>query len=363
MVSRGSPVVRRACRALLWLAALAGCATVGQSDDGSVVRRYLNPVMDRNFPDPAVLRAPDGWIYAYATQSPSDDGVLNIQVARSHDLVKWEHLGDALPVKPRWAATTQNFWAPHVIFDGARYVMYYSAEPTGAKGKCLAVAISDAPAGPFADSGTPLRCGEGIEHIDPMAFDDPQTGKRLLYWGSGRKPLKVQELAPDRLDFLPGSEPREILFPDPNGTYSSLIEGSWVSYRNGTYYLFFSGNRCCGPEPNYAIMVARSASALGPFEPHREPGMVGDRPILVRNGFWNAPGHNSVITDDAGEDWLLYHAINAGRAHFEDQVHGHGGARVMLLDRIEYRDGWPRAASPSTDGQKVPVLHSGRTNK
>jgi len=330
--------------AVFCLAVLSGCAVVGGPGESAAGRPYQNPVLDRDFPDPAVLRAPDGWLYAYATQSPSADGMLNIQVARSRDLVDWELIGDALPAKPRWAAATQNFWAPHVIYDGKKYIMYYSAEPDGAKGKCLAVAVSALPAGPFADSGAPLRCGEGFEHIDPMAFDDPRTGKRLLYWGSGAKPLKVQELALDRLGFLPGSEPREIAFPDPYSANASLIEGAWVTFRDGTYYLFYSGSRCCGPEPSYAVMVARSSSALGPFEPYREPGAADSRPILERNGHWNAPGHNSVITDDAGEDWLVYHAVDAARAWFEDRILGRASARVMLLDRIQYRDGWPRVA-------------------
>ena len=53
--------------------------------------------------------------------------------------------------------------------------MYYSAEPDNARGKCLAVATARAAAGPFVDSGRPLLCGEAHEHIDPMAFDDPQS--------------------------------------------------------------------------------------------------------------------------------------------------------------------------------------------
>ena len=40
--------------------------------------------------------------------------MLNIQVARSADLVGWTRLGDALPAKPAWASQTQDFWAPHV---------------------------------------------------------------------------------------------------------------------------------------------------------------------------------------------------------------------------------------------------------
>src|SRR4051794_668866 len=85
---------------------------------------YVNPVLDADFPDPAVILAPDGFYYAYATQTLRDDVWINIQVARSRDLVHWEHLGDALPQKPDWAKTTQDFWAPSVIFDGSTYFMY-----------------------------------------------------------------------------------------------------------------------------------------------------------------------------------------------------------------------------------------------
>lgn len=316
---------------------LASCAV---SPPGDTSATYANPVLEMDFPDPAVLRGPDGWFYAYATQSESGGRMLNMQVARSRDLVQWEHLGDALPEKPRWAASKQELWAPHVIRDAAKrkYVMYYSAEPDRAKGKCLAVASADAPAGPFADAGAPLLCGEGIEHIDPMAFDDPKTGKRLLYWGSGRKPIRVQELAEDRLAFLPGSAPMDVLSPGGDG-YRSLIEGAWVIVRDGTYFLFYSGDRCCSREPRYAVMVARSDSALGPFEERPEP-------ILEASGAWLAPGHNSIATDDAGDDWMLYHAIRAAPA------------RLMMLDRIEYREGWPRveAAQPSDSRRAAPVL-------
>src|SRR6478736_8522344 len=170
---------------------------------------YVNPVLDEDFPDPAVLRASDGYYYAYATQTLREGHWINIQVARSKDLVRWEHLGDALPEKPAWARTTQDFWAPSVIYDGSTYFMYYSATPDiyerHERGHGLAVATSASPAGPFEDIGKPLLLGTGFEFIDPMAYDDPATGKHLLYWGSGFPPIKVQDLAPDRLSFAPDS--------------------------------------------------------------------------------------------------------------------------------------------------------------
>ena len=333
----------RAARDARLLAALAlllaSCAGVPP------VATYVNPVLDKDFPDPAILRDADGWFYVFGTQSESDGRMLNVQVARSRDLVQWEHLGDALPEKPRWASTKQVIWAPHVIRDttGGRYVMYYSAEPDGSDGKCLAVATSALPSGPYTDSGTPLLCGERFEQIDPMAFDDPKTGKRLLYWGSASKPIRVRELAPDRMRFAADSVAVDLIFADPSRPYSRLVEGAWVIYRTGTYYLFYSGDRCCGASVNYALMVARSKDAFGPFE------LLGT-PILERSAQWDAPGHNCVVTDDQGIDWVLYHAVRDAPR------------RLMLLDRIEYRDGWPRISGsrPSDTPQQSPAIARGR---
>jgi arabinan endo-1,5-alpha-L-arabinosidase len=310
-------------RCLLLLLVLAGCASVPEPE-------HTNPALDHDFPDPAVLRTPDGWYYAYATQTKMEGRTVNIQVARSRDLRTWRHLGDALPEKPRWAAGKQNFWAPHVIHDGDAYYMYYSAEPDAAQGRCLGAATAVAPGGPFTDSGAPLLCGQGVEHIDPMAFDDPRTGRRLLYWGSG--PIRVQELAADRLRLLPGSTPIELIQRDPQRPYRRLVEGAWVIFRQGYYYLFFSGDRCCDQAPRYAVMVARSRNALGPFE-ELEP------PVLEKSDAWLAPGHNSVAVGDDGSDWIVYHAIDARRHAARLQP---GVERVMLIDRLEYADGWPR---------------------
>jgi arabinan endo-1,5-alpha-L-arabinosidase len=349
-----------ACRsvaALYSAAILAACSSLPDLGPGSAGTKYVNPVLGSDFPDPAVLRAPDGWIYAYATQTHTDVRVLNIQVARSRDLVTWTDLRNALPRKPGWAATKQNLWAPHVIHDPQRnaYFMYYSAEPDHARGKCLAVAVSGSPLGPFEDSGSPMICGHGNEHIDPMAFDDPQTGKRLLYWGGGGKPIRVQELAPDRTSFLPGSTARPLVFPDAQSTYASLVEGAWVSYRHGYYYLYYSGDQCCSPEPSYAVMVARAPSAFGPFESYRGPESDRIGAILARNGFWTGPGHNSVITDDAGQDWMLYHAVDpAGK-----RPSGRITDRVLLIDPISYRDGWPIVAGPSPGRRDAPVMRGG----
>jgi arabinan endo-1,5-alpha-L-arabinosidase len=334
---------------------LAGCAVPLRAPETA----YSNTVLDSDFPDPAVLRAKDGFFYAYATQGEREGRMLNIQVARSRDLAAWDHLGDALPAKPGWAAKTQDFWAPHVSEHQGRYYLYYSAKPDAAlddksRGLCLAVATAERPEGPFIDMGRPLQCGEGFVNIDPMAYDDPQTGKRLLYWGSGFGPIKVQELGPDRLSFAPGSNPVDLIAVDKEGgptNYRRLVEGAWVVQRGRYYYLFFSGDNCCGPNIHYAALVARSRSATGPFEVMPANNGV----ILERTARWLGPGHNSIIRDDAGTDWIVYHAVDTRRPRNKptDDINTR---RVMLIDRIVWKDGWPQVQGPTDDRRAAPAF-------
>jgi arabinan endo-1,5-alpha-L-arabinosidase len=320
---------------------------------------YTNPVLDKDFPDPTLIHAPDGLYYAYATQTLRDGRWINIQVASSKNLVDWEHLGDALPEKPGWAQETQDFWAPSVIFDGTTYFMYYSATPDVChepqRGHCLAIATATSPAGPFVDMGMPLLLGMGFEYIDPMAYDDPATGKRLLYWGSGFQPIKMQELAEDRISFAPGSQPVDLIWPNPaKGAFPRLVEAAWVARHDDFYYLFYSGDNCCGPAAHYGVMVARSKNAGGPFETLEEAKGVPHSLMLFKSERWLAPGHNCVVTDKAGEEWILYHAIDVNRPR-QRQEDEENSRRILLIDRIHWKDGWPYVGTPSDEPQAAPI--------
>jgi arabinan endo-1,5-alpha-L-arabinosidase len=349
---------------ILLLAAAAGVSACTTPAARTASASYENPVLDSDFPDPAVLRASDGFYYVYATQGSHEGRMLNIQVARSSDLVRWERVGDALPVKPQWASRTQDFWAPHVTEANGRYYLYYSAKPDAAltdtsRGLCLAVATATRPEGPFTDIGRPLQCGEGFVNIDPMAYDDPATGRRLLYWGSGFGPIKVQELGPDRISFAAGSAPVDLVpvirNEDP-ANYQRLVEGAWVTRRRGYYYLFYSGDNCCGPNAHYAMLVARSRRATGPFETMAQATGAGNSVILERRGNWVAPGHNSVVEDARGNHWVLYHAVDSRRPRSRptDDINSR---RVMLLDRLVWQGGWPRIEGdgPSTGPRPAPA--------
>ncbi len=349
------PAVRAFLALSLAALALVGCTTIPQPQ----LATYQNPVLDADFPDPAVLRAPDGFYYAYATQTQRQGKWTNIQAARSRDLVHWDYLGDALPAKPGWASATQDFWAPHVVRDGARYIMYFSAKPNTSDerhGLCLGVATAGAPLGPFVDLGHPLKCGEGFVNIDPMAYDDPATGKHLLYWGSGFQPIKVQELAADRISFAAGSSSKDLVWPNPvKDAFPVLVEGSWVIRHGGYYYVFYSGDNCCGPKANYAVMVARSRSATGPFETLEQATGKAHSIVLEKRGYWIAPGHNSIVTDAAGTDWIVYHAVDARRPR-EKASDDLNTRRILLIDRILWKDGWPVISGPTDQPGAAPMV-------
>lgn len=332
---------------LFALAALGGCASPHRMSDRKP--KISNPVIDANFPDPATIKAHDGYYYVYGTQGEADGKMQNIQAARSRDLAIWQRVGDVLPVKPSWASQTQDFWAPHLSMHDGRYYLYYSAKPDAAltdqsRGLCLAVATASSPKGPFTDIGKPLQCGGGFINIDPMAYDDPATGKRLLYWGSGFGPIKVQELASDRVSFAPGSKPIDLVSviknEDPKN-YQRLVEGAWVTFNDGYYYLFYSGDNCCGSQAHYAVMVARSRSATGPFETLAEATGAANSVILEATPGWIAPGHNAVVEDEKGQHWIVYHAVDAKRPR-DKESDDINSRRVLLIGRLDWTNGWPR---------------------
>jgi len=66
-----------------------------------------------------------------------------------------------------------------------------------------------------------------------------------------------------------------------------------------------------------------------------------------------APGHNSVITDSAGDDWIVYHAVDVRRPRVKpsDELNTR---RVMLIDRIYWRNGWAVIDGPSETAESAP---------
>ena len=313
------------------------------SNSSDTAPTFRNPVFAHDAPDPSVIRAADGSFYAYTTQSIYTDGVLNLPILRSPDLVHWKLAGQVFASPPRWVVggPAGDMWAPHAVVFGGKYYVYYAGRQYGEGTMAIGVATSDSPTGPFHDLGKPLINGyRPYVAIDPFAFQ-AANGNKYIYWGSNSDPIRVQRLSPNGMALV--GKPEVALSPRASDN-GGLIEAAWILPHDGMYYLMYSQGDCCSSHANYQVAVARSPSPTGPFvrNPHN--------PILSGNGHFTAPGHNATITDDAGQDWIIYHARVGGNL-VQD--------RDLMLDRIVWRYGWPTinaGRGPSWAAATAPVV-------
>lgn len=309
---------------------------------------YTNPVFDHDFPDPNVLKGKDGYFYAYSTQSDwrrqNAGGPYIMPILRSKNLVQWEHVGDALSKRPTWKKEG-GIWAPDALVYRGKYMLYYSFSTWGDPNPGVGIAVSNDPKGPFEDKGKLFLSEEvGVKNsIDAFVYEDKNTP--YIFWGSF-KGIYCAELSKDGLQRK----------GDTIRITGDKYEGSYVYKRGGYYYYFGSAGSCCeGAKSTYHVMVGRSTSIKGPYVDKAGVPLLnnGGTMLLKANtgeeGFLG-PGHNGdIITDKNGDTWMLYHAF-----HKKNDKRG----RVMLLDKIEWVDGWPviKGAAPSVGPQPAPVF-------
>jgi arabinan endo-1,5-alpha-L-arabinosidase len=338
--------VYRAGGALALVFLCFGLVACTSSSSGESAPTYSNPVFRHDAPDPSIIRAADGNFYIYTTQSIYSAGVLNLPILKSADLVHWKLAGQVFPSIPRWAVGGPggDMWAPHGFVNHGRYYVYYASREYGTGNMAIGVATSDSPTGPFKDLGKPLLKWEKKNYvaIDPFVFR-ARDGHLYLYWGSNSDPIRAQRLSSDGLRLV--GRPKVVLASRESDN-GGLIEGAWVLPHDAYYYLMYSQGDCCSSHPNYQVAVARSSSPLGPFT--RDP----NNPILKGDSNFSATGHNATITDDAGRDWIVYHARVGGQDLTRD--------RDIMIDPIEWVDGWPaiKGGVPSFGPHPAPVIHS-----
>lgn len=335
------------CFAILGLSLLVAGGASAQNE-----ATYTNPVSKDfadTFADPAVIKAKDGYWYAFGTTDPLREGEKEfhyIPISRSDDLVNWEYVGDAFdrPSRVSWAAEDASIWAPDIRYLDGEYYMYYVVTQTTETGEqddnAIGVATAPTPAGPWTDSGEPVvgpqRGNDGfLWTFDPNQFTD-SDGTKYLYYGSYNGGVFVTELSEDGKRAV--GEPTMVAI-------DNRYEGTYIVERDGFYYLFASSANCCaGPTTGYSVYVGRSESPKGPFLDKEGQSMtesrVGGTIVVTPNGNrWIGTGHNSVVTDLAGEDWLAYHALDRADPYL-DEPFGIN-ERPMLMDRLDWIDGWP----------------------
>jgi arabinan endo-1,5-alpha-L-arabinosidase len=317
------------------------------------------------FADPAVIRGKDGFWYAYGTSDPLFAGQTEprlIPILRSRNLFDWTYVGDVFTpaTRPSWATATAGLWAPDIRYAAGRYVLYFTVTDTTLNegdDSAIGVATAPTPTGPWTPTGAPIvaprPAGDGfLWTFDPAGLTDLQ-GRRWLYYGSYFGGIFVVPLSADGLT---------VTGPPTQVTIDNRYEGAYVIARHGWYYLFASAANCCaGPTTGYSVFAGRSKSPTGPFVDRDGVSLltsrVGGTPVIQPNGNrWIGTGHNAVVTDERGRDWLVYHAIDRAEPYLNEP---YGiNRRPMLIDPLRWKGGWPTATA--SDG---PVLRWGEPGR
>ncbi len=285
-----------------------------------------NPVLEGYYADPDILYSEKtGKYYIYPTSDGFDGwSGYYFKVFSSDNLVDWTDEGIILDLHKDVSWANRNAWAPCIVekkINGEyKYFYYFTAAQK------IGVAVADSPTGPFVDSGKalidwkPKGINRGQE-IDPDVFTDPKTNKTYLYWGNGY--MAGAELNDDMVSL----NMKTFKTFNVDGTFR---EGTYVIYRNGTYYFMWSEDDT--RSPNYKVRWAKADSPMGKLT------IPENNIVIQRDPETNifATGHNSAIQVPGKDEWyLVYHRFTYPKG--VDMPRGSGGFhREVCIDKLEF---------------------------
>lgn len=245
--------------------------------------------------DPAVIYR-RGRYYLYPT---GDNHSYDVYI--SDDLVHWEK-GPKV-----FQSSEPGLWAPDVFFskDDNMFYLYYTVSGR------IGVAEADRPDGVFRDRGTLIRNG-----IDAHLFRD-DDGSYFLYYA--RYPDFAIFVQPMESPLQKKGPPVELISPTEAWEKKDLpvTEAPWMIRHQGVYYLLYSGGSA--DSEDYAIGYATAARPMGPFIKY------SGNPIIHKGEGVFGPGHLSVISDQAGKLWMVYH---------QQKDETRGWSRIICIDPL-----------------------------
>jgi len=260
-----------------------------------------------DYPDPSILR--DGKDF-YITHS-SFTYFPALLVWHSTDLVHWEPIARAVE------DGDYSIYAPELCKVGDTFYIYY---PTS-RGENYVV-TAQRPEGPWS---APVKLDVG--GIDP-GHVVAEDGQRYLYTNNGW----VTPLTPDGL--AAAGKPQKVYdgweYPAEWETEGMWLESPKLFQRGDWYYLVSAEGGTAGPTTSHMVVVARSKSALGPWENSPHNPMVH---TYSADEAWWSKGHGTLIDDADGNWYVVYHAYRNGF---------HTLGRSTIIESVEWtEDGWP----------------------
>ena len=288
---------------------------------------YRNPIIHADYSDPDVV-AVGGDFYMTAS---SFNCVPGLPILHSRDLVHWQIVNHALRrLEPDdFFASPQHgkgVWAPSIRQHDGKFYIYWGDPDFG-----IYMVSADDPCGKWSEPHL-VKAGKGMIDTTPL-WDDDGRAYLVNGWAGSRagfnSVLTVWEMTPDGRELI--GDP--VLVFDGNDGVNKTVEGPKFYKRDGWYYILApAGGVATGWQ-----LAMRSRSPFGPYE-SRIVMAQGNSPV-------NGPHQGGLVETPAGESWFI---------HFQDKgVYG----RVIHLNPVEWRDGWPVIGSdPDGDGCGEPVM-------
>jgi arabinan endo-1,5-alpha-L-arabinosidase len=254
-----------------------------------------------------------------------------------------------------WRAGTRpprSGMAPDVIKVGDRYYMYISrnvgAQPRAEINMIWSKSLDPESPDYKWEEGGIVASSDGVEDcnaIDPGAFLDPTDGRLWLTYGSYFGYIRLIELDPKTGKRLnPNVPPVNI---------GINLEATTLIYHDGWYYLLGTRGSCCrGADSGYNIRVGRAKKVTGPYLDHTGLDMLqgGGKLLIGSGGRVIGAGHFGLI--DLGD------GVQKFSMHWEADL-DRGGASVLDIRPLLWKDGWPVAGENAKPGTYV--IESART--
>jgi beta-xylosidase len=289
---------------------------------------YRNPIIYADYSDPDVVRVGDDFYMV----SSSFNCTPGLPLLHSRDLVNWTIIGHAIKNLPhaRYAEVQPGcgVWAPALRFHDGKFWIFFSMPDEG-----IYVVTSESPTGAWTEPHL-VQPGKGL--IDPCPLWDDDGKAYLIHAYAGSRAgikhrLRVCPMAINGSRLLGEGK---IVFHEPEK--HPIVEGPKFLKKDGWYYILAPAG---GVESGWQVAF-RSKNIYGPYE---------DKVVLEQGSTPINGPHQGALVDTPDDGWWFVHFQDVG-------VYG----RIVHLQPVTWRDGWPLMGHVSADSRNEPVLNHKR---
>lgn len=285
----------------------------------------INPVLNKNFPDPSVIKIGD-FYYAFGTGTPC-------YIYVSPDLIHWSLYSSVFPAdfnyKETFGDDFVNMWANDINIIDGKLVDFISVNyGNDEKKRKLIAMVSNSIDSAFSYAGVVIDSYYNSQNLNPIDAEYVEAnGKSYIIAGSYNG-IYIYSYDKNTMRY-DGETKKKIVKEGSN-------EGSYI-FKNEDYYYLFTSN---GDYANYTykICISRSINIEGPYLNKDGIDVTIDEPTPILYSSENhplyGPGHNGEIFIDSDNRYYMpMHCHVEGAPNNE---------RHMILMELKFdSDGWP----------------------